>query len=266
MRLSLILVPRLFIRQRFDAGELLAFEEFKRWRRRRCEMWVIWSATPALLMAETESPPPMMEVAVRLAATALAMALVPTAKRGNSKTPAGPFQTMVRAVETTSSMAAMDLGPMSRPCQSAGKSTEQSHGWVLASAAKLVGQDVVDGQQQLDALGLGFLERVLGHVDLVFFDEALAGGHAQRALEGVSHAADDHQRVDLVEQVVDHVDFAGDLGAADDGHEGLLGRFEGLAEVGDFLFHQQAGHGGLEEVRDALGGGVGAMGASRRRR
>ena len=49
------------------------------------------------------------------------------------------------------------------------------------------------------------------------------------------------------------------FGAADDGDEGLLRRFEGLAEVGDFLFHQQAGHGGLEKVRNALGGGVGAM-------
>src|ERR1039458_3825784 len=79
------------------------------------EMWVILSATPAWLMAETESPPPMMEMAVLLAATALAMAFVPTANLGNSKTPAGPFQTIVRAVETTSSMAAMDLGPISRP-------------------------------------------------------------------------------------------------------------------------------------------------------
>ena len=87
----------------------------------------------------------------------------------------------------------------------------------------------------------------------------LAGGDAERALEGVGHAADDDQRVDLVEQVVDDVDLAGDLGAADDGDEGLFGRFESLAEVGDFLFHQQAGDGGLEEVRDALGGGVGAV-------
>src|SRR5215469_4566394 len=45
------------------------------------EMWVIWSATPAWLMALTESPPPMMDVAALLAATALAIALVPTANR-----------------------------------------------------------------------------------------------------------------------------------------------------------------------------------------
>src|SRR3569833_1420721 len=92
------------------------------------EMWVIWSATPAWLMALTESPPPMIEVAALLAATARAMALVPLAKLGNSKTPAGPFQTMVRAREITSSIAATDLGPMSRPCQSAGKSVEVSQG------------------------------------------------------------------------------------------------------------------------------------------
>src|SRR5215469_3057633 len=58
------------------------------------EMWVIWSATPAWLMA-----------------------LVPLAKFGNSNTPAGPFHTIVRAVETTSSMETTDLGPMSKPCQ-----------------------------------------------------------------------------------------------------------------------------------------------------
>ncbi len=201
----------------------------------------------------------MMEVAALLAATALAMALVPTAKRGNSKTPAGPFHTMVRAVETTSSMAAIDLGPMSSPCQSAGKSFDGIPRLGLGVGGEVVGENVVDGQQQVDALGLRLFERCLGHVDLVFFDQRLAGGDAQCALEGVSHAADDDERVDLVEQVVDDVDLAGDLGAADDGHEGLLGRFERLAEVGDFLFHQQAGDGGLEEMGDAFGGCVGAV-------
>ena len=88
---------------------------------------------------------------------------------------------------------------------------------------------------------------------------APAGRHAQRALESVCHAANDDQRIDLVEQVVDHVYLAGDLGAADDGHERLFRRFQGLAEIGNFLFHQQAGYCGLEEVGDALGGGVGAM-------
>ena len=50
------------------------------------------------------------------------------------KTPAGPFHTIVFAVETTSSIAAIDLGPMSSPCQSAGKLTDVSHSCVFASA------------------------------------------------------------------------------------------------------------------------------------
>ena len=139
---------------------------------------------------------------------------------------------------------------------------EVSQGWVLASGAKLVGEDVVDWEQEIDALCLCFFERGLGHVDFVFFDERLAGGDAEGALEGVGHSADDDESVDLVEQVIDDVDFAGDFGAADDGDEGLLGRFEGLAEVGDFLFHQQAGDGGLEEMGDALRGGMGAVGGA----
>src|ERR1700689_1530456 len=88
------------------------------------EICVIWSATPAWLIAETESPPPMIDVAVRFAATALAIALVPTANRGNSNTPAGPFHTIVFAVKITCSMAGTDCGPMSRPCQFSGKSFE----------------------------------------------------------------------------------------------------------------------------------------------
>ena len=36
---------------------------------------------------------------------------------------------------------------------------------------ELVGQDVIDGQQKPDAFGLGLVERGLGHVDLVFFDQ-----------------------------------------------------------------------------------------------
>ena len=126
-------------------------------------------------------------------------------------------------------------------------------------SGELIGQNVIDGQQQPDALGLGLLDGGFGHVDLVFFHEALAGGHAQRALECIGHAADNHQRIDLVEQIVDHVNLAGDFRPADDGHEGFFRRFQGLAEVGNFLFHQQAGYSGLEEVGDALGGSVGAM-------
>ncbi len=127
-----------------------------------------------------------------------------------------------------------------------------------------VGEHVIDGEQDLHALGFALGEGFLGDVDLVFFYERLAGGDAEGTLEGVRHSADDDQGIYLVQQVIDDVDLAGDFGAADDGDEGLFGSFESLAEVGNFLFHQQAGHGGLEEVGDAFGGGMGAMGGAER--
>ncbi|MNC95827.1 hypothetical protein D3C83_130360 [compost metagenome] len=59
-------------------------------------MCVILSATPAALIAATESPPPMIVVPLT-AATALATASVPFANGATSNTPIGPFQTTVFA-------------------------------------------------------------------------------------------------------------------------------------------------------------------------
>src|SRR3977135_842608 len=65
------------------------------------EMWVILSATPAWRTAETEAPPPAMEGRPRLRAPACASLNVPLEKAATSNTPIGPFQMMVRAVETS---------------------------------------------------------------------------------------------------------------------------------------------------------------------
>src|SRR5439155_27276122 len=54
----------------------------------------IRSATPALATAAAESPPPTIETAPE-SATARAMPSVPAAKASFSKTPIGPFQTIV---------------------------------------------------------------------------------------------------------------------------------------------------------------------------
>src|SRR5580658_11326594 len=75
------------------------------------EMWVIWSATPAFFTAETESPPPTMEMASWFAATALATFVVPAANAGSSKTPMGPFQTMVEASAISFENNSTVLGP-----------------------------------------------------------------------------------------------------------------------------------------------------------
>ncbi len=136
----------------------------------------------------------------------------------------------------------------------------------LCVGRELVGEDVVDGQEKADTHGLGLLQRGFGDVDLVDFDEGFAGGLALRVEERVSHAAADDDCVSFFEQVVDDLDLVGDLRAADDGDEGLVGFSESFAEVGELFFHQQTGRGLFHEVGDALRGGVGAGERCRRRR
>ncbi len=151
---------------------------------------------------------------------------------------------------------------MSSAIQVGGEGAVAGEDLGLRVGVELVGQDVVDRQQQLDALLLRLVERGFGNVDLVGFDQRLAGGLAQRIEEGVGHAAADQQRVRLVEQVVDHVDLAGDLRAADDGDKRPVGFGQHLAEEVELLLHQQAGGGLRDVMRDAFGGGVGAVRAA----
>src|SRR6266404_5218252 len=84
------------------------------------EMWVILSATPAACTADTESPPPTIEVAPTFPATARAILNVPLAKGATSNTPMGPFHTMVRAWAIASVKISAVIGPISRAIRLAG--------------------------------------------------------------------------------------------------------------------------------------------------
>src|SRR5258706_2116863 len=79
------------------------------------EMCVILSLTPAACTAATESPPPTIEVAPVFFATALATPIVPLAKGLVSKTPIGPFHTMVLAFAISAAYSSTVFGPISRP-------------------------------------------------------------------------------------------------------------------------------------------------------
>ena len=80
------------------------------------------SARPSSVSARTESPPPTT-VNAFASATACATAFVPSAKRGHSKTPIGPFQNTVRAERIRSPKVSRVTGPMSRPSQPSGTSS-----------------------------------------------------------------------------------------------------------------------------------------------
>jgi hypothetical protein len=132
----------------------------------------------------------------------------------------------------------------------------------LCVGRELVREDVVERKQKTDALGPGFVERGLRDVDLVGLDQRFAGGLTLGVEEGVGHASADDDGVCFVEEVVDDLDLVGYLCASDDGDERLVRFGEGLPEVGQLFLHQQSGGGLLDVVRDALGGGVGAVGAA----
>ncbi len=77
----------------------------------------------------------------------------------------------------------------------------------------------------------------------------------------MGHAAADDNCVDLVDHVVDHVDFVRDLGSAQDGHEGALGGLESIADEFDFLFNEVTGYRG-QEFGDPFVGGMTPVGAA----
>src|SRR5215831_752456 len=83
------------------------------------EIYPILSVTPAWVTAATVSPPPIT-VNADAPATTRASASVPAAKAGRSKTPIGPFHTMVRAPLSAAVKRSTVRGPMSRPIWSAG--------------------------------------------------------------------------------------------------------------------------------------------------
>merc|ERR1719512_31460 len=69
------------------------------------------------LQAVAVSPPPITEIApTAVTSTILSIIfLVPASKAPISKTPIGPFQTMVLDLAIAASFSSMDLGPMSKP-------------------------------------------------------------------------------------------------------------------------------------------------------
>jgi len=143
-----------------------------------------------------------------------------------------------------------------------GEGAGAGEGLGVGVGREAVGEDMVGGEEKFDAVLFGFGEGGFGDVDLVGFDQRFAGGLTLCVEEGVGHAAADDDGVRLIEQVVDHVNLVGDLGSADDGDEGFYGVGDGLREVGEFFFEKEAGGGLLDVVRNALGGGVGAVGAA----
>ncbi len=123
----------------------------------------------------------------------------------------------------------------------------------------LVGDHVIDRQQNLHTFLFGVLQRLLRQLDLVGFQQRLADFVSLSLEEGVGHTSADDEGIDLAHQVLNDADFVAHLGAAQNRDERLLGMSQRFAEILQLLFHEQAGCALLHKVGDALGGGVCAM-------
>mmetsp|Transcript_16505 Transcript_16505/g.56403 ORF Transcript_16505/g.56403 Transcript_16505/m.56403 type:complete len:223 (+) Transcript_16505:30-698(+) len=120
------------------------------------EMWDIFPANPASSTAATESPPPMMVMAsASTFAMAVATAKVPFANFSNSKTPIGPFQTIVFDALTTSAKTCDVAGPTSRPSHPSGIESTLTT-FASASAANLSATTTSVGSRSLTPLAFAF--------------------------------------------------------------------------------------------------------------
>lgn len=123
---------------------------------------------------------------------------------------------------------------------------------------ELVGGDVVDGEDELDTLLLGLLDKVADSLGTGLIEEGVSDGDVLEGfLEGESHTTADDEGVDLVKEIVNELDLVGDLGTTEDGKEGALRLLKGLGEVLELLLDEETG-GLLGEV-DTDHGGVGTV-------
>ena len=127
------------------------------------------------------------------------------------------------------------------------------------SRFELRGDDVIGRQLEPQAPLLRPALDVARRVEQIGLDQRLADLDAARLEERVGHRAADQQRVDLGDQVLDHFELVGDLGAAEHGDERALRALEHPAEILDLLAHQQPGRRFLDVMDDAFGRGMGAV-------
>ena len=138
-----------------------------------------------------------------------------------SKTPIGPFQTTVCAsAQRVPRTPRRVCGPMSRIRHPGGHVVDARPSRLGASAANSLGDDDVDRQRRARRRAPRARAARRASVELVRPRPAtLPISSPLRLQEGVRHAAADEQRVDLRQQVLDHADLVGHLGAAEDRDE-----------------------------------------------
>ena len=120
-------------------------------------------------------------------------------------------------------------------------------------------EHVIHRQEQAEFAGACLVEQAAREIELVVFDERLPHRQPLRFQKRVGHRAADQHRIGKLHQVLYDLDLVGHFCAAQDGDERPLGIRNRLAEIRQFLFHQQARRGLAHKPGDADDRGVSAM-------
>ena len=123
---------------------------------------------------------------------------------------------------------------------------------------EMIGDDRIDRQDDGAVRGLGLFHDAQRGCGEILLRQRLADADTLRMQEGVGHAAADHQRIDLADEVFEQVDLGRDLRAADDRDHRLGRRFQRLAQRVELGLHGAAGIGG-QLVAEAFGRGMRAV-------
>ena len=195
-------------------------------------MWVIRSARPCWLTAATESPPPTTTVAPRSARSARkrAIAFVPWANDGISKTPSGPFQNTVWTSASASSISVL-AGLAEVDDVPRGRDLLGRERLVLRAAGDLLGHDDVDRQDDPDAVASAAAQDPAGVLDAVGLGQALADALPWASRNVLAIPPPMIEQSTLVSRWSMTSILSRDLGAADDRRERPLGVVEELARA-----------------------------------
>ena len=153
------------------------------------------------------SPPPTTVVPVQ-AATARAISTVPWRNGGISKTPIGPFQTTVRAVQHLAKTS--DSGHANIQTLPTGRNTLISHHPRRDVGLDVLGNHVITRQETLYPAFGGFGENIAGHGETVGLDQGITHRIALYLQQSIGHATTDEQGGDFLEKVHNERDFVGD--------------------------------------------------------
>ena len=171
--------------------------------------------------------------------------------------PSGPFQMIVPAVAQSAAMRATVSGPASTTIQPSGiafrRRPASAHRRQPARRRRRRpaggGRRAVRRRRRADAAPSRTWSSSTSDVPVRL---------AEGAIEGARHRAADPEDVDAIEEVVEHADLRRDLRAADDRHHRGARVVHDAAEHLELARHQLAGD-RREQMRDALGRGVGAV-------